>query len=196
LAELEVGLPRHHGLAPTFSSGQLQSYDEAFREWEEDFEDPEFATFVAEHDGRVIGSAAGSRLEKSSSHKGLMKPDNAGFLGFAAVYPDARGLGAGRALGDAVLEWSLGAALLGRHRLACHQPAVVSRLARSGSGRRSYASTGCSATDPDDSEYRLTAKSGRVFCSRQRAGMRSLNVASPRRRSPDRRRRAPRHHRA
>jgi GNAT superfamily N-acetyltransferase len=106
LAELEVELPRHHGLAPTFSSGELQSYDEAVREWEEDFDDPEFATFVAEHDGRVIGSAVGCRLEKSSSHKGLMKPDTAGFLGFAAVYPDARGLGAGRALGDAVLEWS------------------------------------------------------------------------------------------
>ena len=35
-----------------------------------------------------------------------MRPDNAGFLGFAAVLPAARGLGAGRALGDTVLAWS------------------------------------------------------------------------------------------
>ena len=108
LAGLEVELPRHQGLAPTFSSGPLQSYDDAVREWEDDFDDPEFANFVAEHDGRVVGSAVGCRLEKSSSHQGPAKPDNAGFLGFAAVYPDARGLGAGRALAEAVLEWSRG----------------------------------------------------------------------------------------
>ena len=35
-----------------------------------------------------------------------MRPDNAGFLGFAAVFPSARGLGAGRALGETVLAWS------------------------------------------------------------------------------------------
>ena len=35
-----------------------------------------------------------------------MRPDNAGFLGFAAVLPSARGLGAGRALGETVLAWS------------------------------------------------------------------------------------------
>jgi GNAT superfamily N-acetyltransferase len=53
----------------------------------------------------VIGSAVGCSLEKSSAHNGLARPDNAGFLGFAAVFPEARGLGAGRALGEAVLQW-------------------------------------------------------------------------------------------
>jgi GNAT superfamily N-acetyltransferase len=37
--------------------------------------------------------------------RGLTLPENAGFLGFAAVFPDARGVGAGRALGEAVLQW-------------------------------------------------------------------------------------------
>jgi len=32
--------------------------------------------------------------------------DGAGFLGFAAVLPDARGVGAGRALGETVLAWA------------------------------------------------------------------------------------------
>jgi GNAT superfamily N-acetyltransferase len=105
LAELDLALPQHHGLAPTFSSGEMASYDETVQEWEEEFDDPDFANFVAEHDGRVVGSAIGCLLEKSSSHERLTLPENAGFLGFAAVFPDARGVGAGRALGEAVLEW-------------------------------------------------------------------------------------------
>ena len=35
-----------------------------------------------------------------------MRPEKAAFLGFAAVLPEARGLGAGRALGEAVLAWA------------------------------------------------------------------------------------------
>jgi len=106
LAELEVSLPRHQGLSPCFSSGELGSVEESTAEWEEDFDDPEFTTFVAEHDGRVVGSAVGCALTKSGTNSGLMRPESAGFLGFAAVRPDARGLGAGRALGDTVLAWS------------------------------------------------------------------------------------------
>jgi GNAT superfamily N-acetyltransferase len=106
LARLDLELPLHQGLAPTFSAGELGSYEESLADWEEDFDDPDFATFVAEHDGRVVGSAVGCPLEKSSSNDGLARPANAGFLGFAAVFPADRGLGAGRALGEAVLDWS------------------------------------------------------------------------------------------
>ena len=106
LARLDLELPLHQGLAPTFSAGDLGSYEESVQEWEEDFGDPEFATFVAEHDGRVVGSAVGCPLDKSSTNDGLARPENAGFLGFAAVFPADRGLGAGRALGEAVLDWS------------------------------------------------------------------------------------------
>ena len=106
LARLDLELPLHQGLAPTFSAGDLGSYEESVQEWEEDFDDPDFATFVAEHDGRVVGSAVGCPLDKSSTNDGLARPENAGFLGFAAVFPADRGLGAGRALGEAVLDWS------------------------------------------------------------------------------------------
>ena len=41
-----------------------------------------------------------------AEHQGIVRPANAGFLGFAAVLPEARGLGAGRALGEAVLLWA------------------------------------------------------------------------------------------
>ena len=54
----------------------------------------------------MVGAAIGCSLEKSSAHSGLSRPDNAGFLGFAAVLPESRGHGAGRALGETVLQWS------------------------------------------------------------------------------------------
>jgi GNAT superfamily N-acetyltransferase len=106
LARLDLELPLHQGLAPTFSAGEIGSVEESLAEWEADIDNPELAIFVAERDGKVIGSAVAFALEKSSSHTSLARPDNAGFLGFAAVFPDARGSGAGRALGEAVLAWS------------------------------------------------------------------------------------------
>jgi len=109
LARLDLELPLHQGRSPVFSAGHLGSYEEALAEWEDDFDDPEFAVFVAELDDRVVGSAVGCSVEKSSTNSGLMRPDNAGFLGFAAVLPEARGRGAGRSLGEAVLAWCVAA---------------------------------------------------------------------------------------
>jgi GNAT superfamily N-acetyltransferase len=106
LARLDLELPGHQALAPTFSSAPAGTYEEALAEWEEDFDDPDYVTFVAEREGRVVGSAVGCRLEKAGSHAGPARPENAGFLGFAAVLPEARGAGAGRALAEAVLDWS------------------------------------------------------------------------------------------
>lgn len=106
LAELDLVLPQHQGRSPVFSAGELPTLEEALADWEESIDDPDYATFVAEYDGRVIGSSVGCSLDKSSAHTGLARPDNAGFLGFAAVLPQARGRGAGRALGEAVLQWS------------------------------------------------------------------------------------------
>lgn len=106
LAQLEVALPQHQGLSPTFSAGSVPTVEESAADWEADFDDPSYTTFVAVRDGAVIGSAVGCALEKSSSHIGPARPDNAGFLGFAAVLPAARGAGAGRALGEAVVHWA------------------------------------------------------------------------------------------
>lgn len=107
LAELDMELPRHHGSSPTFSPGVLSTLEENVAEWEEGIADPGLATFVAESDGRVVGSAIGCALERSGTHLSLTRPDNAGFLGFAAVLPHARGKGAGRALGEAVINWAV-----------------------------------------------------------------------------------------
>ena len=106
LAELELALPAHQHASPVFSSVGPPPLDEAISEWEEDFDDPKFATFVAILEGRLVGSAIGCSLDVSGMHKGIVKPDSAGFLGFAAVLPDARGAGVGRALGTTVLDWA------------------------------------------------------------------------------------------
>jgi GNAT superfamily N-acetyltransferase len=106
LAELELVLPRHSRGSPVFSTLELPTLEEAQSELESDWGDPKWTIFVAEHEGRVIGSSIGVALEISSGHSPLMRPPKAGFLGFAAVLPDARGLGAGRALGEAVLAWT------------------------------------------------------------------------------------------
>ena len=106
LGRLDVALPEHQALSPVFSMLELPSRESATNEWEDGFDDPKFTTFVAEHDGLVVGSAIGCAIEVSSDHKGITQPPRAGFLGFAAVLPEARGLGAGRALGESVLLWA------------------------------------------------------------------------------------------
>src|SRR5262245_61910140 len=106
LAQLDLVLARHQRGAPTYSAAAMPTIEEAQQEWEKDIDSGEYTTFVAELDGTVVGSAIGCALEKSSSHTSLARPDNAGFLGFAAVFPQARGVGAGRALGETVLAWA------------------------------------------------------------------------------------------
>ncbi len=106
LAELELVLPAHMRLSPVFSNLPLQTLDEVRAELIEDYDDPKYTYFVAEHEGKVAGAAIGCAIEVSSSHLGPNLVAGAAFLGFAAVSPNARGLGAGRALGEATLGWA------------------------------------------------------------------------------------------
>ncbi len=106
LARLDLELVEHQERSPVFSGRGGPDLDEAVAEIEADFDDPAFTTYVAERDGAVIGSAIACDVGKSSEHRGIVEPPGAGFLGFAAVLPDARGRGAGRALGEAVLLWA------------------------------------------------------------------------------------------
>lgn len=107
LARLELELPRHQGLSPTFSPGDAGTLEETVAEWEEDFGDEDLGVFVAERQGEVVGCVIGCPVTRSSAHAGLARPDGAGLLSFAAVLPSARGLGVGRTLGEAVLGWTV-----------------------------------------------------------------------------------------
>lgn len=106
LATLDVALPAHQALSPVFSRLPLPTIEDARAEYETDFDDPRCTIFVVERDGHVIGSAVACGVEVSSIHRGLALAPGAGFLGFAAVLPEARGAGAGRVLGEAVLAWA------------------------------------------------------------------------------------------
>jgi GNAT superfamily N-acetyltransferase len=106
LAELDLVLPRHQRGPAIFSRLPIPTLEETLAELEADFDDPNYAVFVAEHDGRIVATAVGCSLELSVGNTKMMRPRSAGFLGFAAVAPDARGLGAGRAVAEAVMAWS------------------------------------------------------------------------------------------
>ena len=106
LARVDLSLAEHQVRSPVFSRVSLPTLEETRAEWDEDFDDPKYTTFVAEREGEILGAAIGCAIELSSSHRSLALPRGAGFLGFAAVLPEHRGLGVGRVLGEAVLAWA------------------------------------------------------------------------------------------
>ena len=108
LAALDLVVPIHQSAAPVFSHAPIPSFDESLAEWEADggVDDPRFATFVTARAGDVVGFAVGCSIDESKEHRGIVRPPGAGFLGYAAVSPVARGLGAGRVLGETILAWA------------------------------------------------------------------------------------------
>jgi ribosomal protein S18 acetylase RimI-like enzyme len=104
LAHLDTVLDDTLRASPVFSPVQGSTQLEAAAEWEGAFD--EHTVFVAEVDGTVLGCAVALDLTGSSTNIGVMRPERAGFLGFAAVLPHARGLGLGRALGNAATTWA------------------------------------------------------------------------------------------
>jgi GNAT superfamily N-acetyltransferase len=106
LARLDLALPQHQVLSPVFTRLPVPSLGNAIAGWEKDFDDPRFPTFVAESDGEVVGSAVGCAVELSSTHTSLALPREAALLAFISVFPERRGVGAGRALGERVLAWA------------------------------------------------------------------------------------------
>ena len=106
LAKLDLVLPYHVMKAPVFSKITPPTIAEAEAELAEDIHNPKYAIFVAEHEGRVISTAVGCDLEVSTSWVRLMRMPHAGLLAFAATLPDARGLGAGRALCETFFVWA------------------------------------------------------------------------------------------
>jgi ribosomal protein S18 acetylase RimI-like enzyme len=106
LVALERVLPLHLAGSPVFSRLPVDPDDVIEAELRADLVDPTYQFYVAEYEGRVIGTSIACSLEVSAAATGLNRPRNAGYLAYAAVLPEARGLGAGRALADAVLVWS------------------------------------------------------------------------------------------
>lgn len=108
LVELDPLLQDHQLLAPVFSGGGFaaETEEELRAGILEDIADDDIADLVAERDGRVVGSFQISPVERSSVHSGLVRPDGAALLNWAATRPDVRGSGAGLALTQAAFAWA------------------------------------------------------------------------------------------
>ncbi len=106
LVALERVLPDHLEQSPVFSRLARQPTAEVIAELKEDLAGSTLTYFVAEHEGRVIGMSIACSVELSGGTANLIRPHGAADLAYAAVLPEARGLGAGRALGEATLVWA------------------------------------------------------------------------------------------
>ena len=89
LARLDLALSEHQRLSPVFSRMPIPSLEEVRAALDEDFDDERFTTFVAEHDGEVIGSAIGCAIEVSSTHTSLMLPRVRRSSGLRPSFPSA-----------------------------------------------------------------------------------------------------------
>lgn len=99
-ARLELAMFESMQPSPSFSGLTLQTPEEVEAEWRADDFSP-YELFVAERDGRIVGSALLYRRPPD-----LRVPRNAIDLAGASVEPDERGTGVGRALTTHVLRWA------------------------------------------------------------------------------------------
>ncbi len=107
LARLDQILPQHQRRSPVFRLELgVPDVRDGEVEWHEEMDAPTLVPYVAEYEGRVVGSAVGADIEMSSIHFGLLRPDQAGFVGYVAVLPEVRRRGIGRALGESLLHWA------------------------------------------------------------------------------------------
>ena len=106
LVRLDVELPHHLTLSPTFSRLEPPVPDDLREEWLEDIDSEDFYHIVAEVNGVVVGAATGCDVKMSGSNASLIAPDDSGLLGYAAVDSEARGNRVGVALGQAINRWA------------------------------------------------------------------------------------------
>ena len=107
LVELGPLLPDHQGGSPVFSDFRaLETEEELRQEVVDDLANPELGLFVAERDGRIVGSFELAPTELSSMHVGLARVEGAVLLAWAVTLPEVRGSGAGVALTEACFAWA------------------------------------------------------------------------------------------
>jgi ribosomal protein S18 acetylase RimI-like enzyme len=106
LIEVDLTLPAHQGRSPVFSSIGQPTREELREEWASTLAGDEEHVLVAYQEGKPVAVWSVSRVELSSQHRGLGRPERAAFLGFAATLPEFRGSGLGLALTDASFNWA------------------------------------------------------------------------------------------
>jgi ribosomal protein S18 acetylase RimI-like enzyme len=106
LIDVDLALPEHQRLSPTFASPGSWTRDDSREEWQKTFAKDEEKVLIGVRDGRPVACWAFVPAELSREHRGLLRPDHACHLGFAATLPEARGSGIGVALTQAGLVWA------------------------------------------------------------------------------------------
>ena len=108
LVEVDLALPSHQRASPIFSTRPLPSEEEIRKEWAATLADAEEEVLICTKNGRPAACWGYVPAERSSHYGGLMLPERACYLAFAATLPEARGSGMGLALTDAGLAWAAG----------------------------------------------------------------------------------------
>jgi ribosomal protein S18 acetylase RimI-like enzyme len=106
LIDVDLALPEHQRLSPVFGSPGSWSRDDSREEWLETLASGEETILIGATNGRPVACWALVPAEHSSEHRGLLRPDHACHLGFAATLPDSRGSGIGVALTQAGFAWA------------------------------------------------------------------------------------------
>ena len=100
-------LPEFQQGAPVFSRRhEPPSDDEVRAALADELADESAALIVAVRDSRALGGISVAPVERSGAHAGVARPEQACVLGWAAVMPEARGIGVGVALTNAVFGWA------------------------------------------------------------------------------------------
>jgi GNAT superfamily N-acetyltransferase len=106
LIDIDLALPEHQRRSPVFGGLQPWTREESRDEWLKTIAEGEEQLLVGALDGRAVACWAVMPAERSSEHRGLLRPDRCCFLGFAATLPEARGRGIGVALTNAAFSWA------------------------------------------------------------------------------------------
>ncbi len=105
LIDVDLVLPDHQLRSPVFG-GTDASREESREEWEKTLAGTGEHVLIGARDGQPVACWALVPAERSREHRGLLLPERACFLGFAATLPEARGSGIGVALTDASFAWA------------------------------------------------------------------------------------------
>ncbi|HXV57858.1 MAG TPA: GNAT family N-acetyltransferase [Gaiellaceae bacterium] len=91
----------HQRDSPAFTGYTLPDEQVYLDDWREALEQPQFTSFVAEQEGRIVG-----HVLLYPEDPDLLRPPGSVYLSVAATLPEARGRGIGVALTDRALEWA------------------------------------------------------------------------------------------
>jgi len=106
LIDVDLALPEHQRLSPVFGSPGEWTRDDSRKEWRKSLAEGKEQILIGARDGRPVACWAFVPAEMSREHRGLLRPDRACHLGFAATLPESRGSGIGVALTQAGFAWA------------------------------------------------------------------------------------------